>query len=128
MVIHLFIHPFNKYQSEQMGQVFDTHEDTHLCLRQLTRVSRTLLIPCSSSAPKMYQHLIIPLVQKQFPHLFPEIYVLSYLPGFFTAFPSSSRLNTMISIQEYRFWSQTGWVQTLVLPLPSSLLGGSTYL
>ena len=82
-----------------MGQVFDTHEDTHLCLGELTRAPRTMLIPCSSSAPKMYQHLITPLVQKQFPHLFPEIYFLSYLPGFFTAFPCSSRLNTMTSIQ-----------------------------
>ena len=99
VVIHLFIHPFKKYQNEQMGQVFDTHEDTHLCLGQLTRAPRTMLIPCSSSAPKMYQRLITPLVQKQFPHLFPEIYFLSYLPGFFTAFPCSSRLNIMTSIQ-----------------------------
>lgn len=99
-----------------MGQVFDTHEDTHLCLRQLTRVPRTLLIPRSSSAPKMYQHLIIPLVQKQFPHLFPEIYVLSYLPGFFTAFPSSSRLNTMISIQSIGWLGSDPGSTTPLLP------------
>lgn len=129
MVTHLLTHPFNNHWSASDG----ARPQHNLPRWRRTSLPGTprgsskdhaqpLLLICTCNVPTPYtQH-----VQKQFPHVSPEIYFPSCLPGFFFAFPRSSRLKTMISIQSTGSGSRLPGFGFWFCHFPSPCLGKVT--